>query len=94
MSPIEKVIEAIYYKCCDLVLQENNRTYMPKLAVYMDPDFYYECKADLKGEMSPGAFEFYQGDKLYGYPVWIAIPRNDNGKMVKHESFRIVNLDA
>lgn len=94
MLKVHEVIDAIYSKRQQIIVKNKDSQYIPKLAVYMDYDFYAECKSEITGGVSQPAFDFYHDDKIAGYPVWRVPPRITDCKQSKHAPFIIVETGA
>lgn len=62
--------------------------------IYMDRETFHELKCEVHGtygEVSSPAYEFIQGDSLFGVPVFPVIPSRDkDGYTRSHISFRII----
>lgn len=91
---IDLVMDVLYKKYHLLRTEANNPSYVPRLEIYMDYDFYAQCKGEIQGKVSSGAYEFSRDDLLMGFPVWKVVPSIREGEHHKHKPFVVVNLDA
>lgn len=90
---IDDVAEELYKKYHQLMGESNKHDFSPKLAIYMDYDFYFECLAEINGNVSGCAMDFMNNGVLMGYPVWMVPPRHDRNGQTNHSDFIIVDLD-
>lgn len=90
---ITKVADALRKKLYYLSRQTNDPNNKPRLAVYMDRDFYMQCITEIQSEESSYAFDFIDNQALMGFPVWQVTPGHSRNVETKHQDFIIVDLD-
>jgi len=88
---IEEIISAIHDKRQSLIALNADYKHEPKLAVYMNYDYWVECKREIQGEVSRSANEFFHDDTIMGYPAWKVPPSFAKGENKDHVPFLIVD---
>lgn len=90
---IEEVINAIFEKNIELTLKTKSPNDKIDIVVYMDYDFYTECKREFVNAGYCGtSYEFYESDSIFGYPVYRVLPRDNIHGNVRHARFRVVGF--
>jgi len=88
---IDKVFKAVASKERELMINGSDTI---TLAVYMNLEFWHECKCELFRKGYCGAsYEFFNNDTVRGYPVYSVNPMIDSHAKVVHAPFRVVNLN-
>ena len=92
---IEEVTEVVWSKRNELILKSKSPDDPINLAVYMDYEYWVECKREFVNAGYCGSsYEFYDADTVLGFPVYRVTPMTNRHGDVRHVPFRVVNLDA
>ena len=91
---IDEIISAIHDKRKCLIALNADCNYEPILAVYMNYDYWVECKMEIQGEVSRAIDGFFHDDTIMGYPVWKVSPSFAKEKNKEHVPFMIVNTET
>ena len=89
---LSRVIEALWLKRKSLLSGCPGPGHDPNLIIYMDYDFYYQCRSEKLEKPVAIADQFQRDGTLMGYPVWAVPKRFENGGYARHPKFMIVNL--
>lgn len=91
---IEEVCNAVSKKHYEIKTENIDIDYEPKIAVYMNYEYWRECMAEISGGVGAGVFEFYDNHTVMGYPVWKVPPMHGRDGEKLHAPFIVVNLDS
>jgi len=91
---IDDVLNAVRDKYHQIQRDSRAPNRRPRIVIYMEHDFFVNCKQELQGRVSLGAYEFLHEDTLNGFPVWTVRSRSTKGQQVRHQPFVVVELDA
>lgn len=79
---IDEIANVLWRKRNALV---NKKDYNPKLVVYMSDEFYCDCCAEIRGQVSDVCYEFSRHNTILGYSVYRVIGG-------KHPNFLILEV--
>jgi hypothetical protein len=94
MMKIEELCNAVSKKHYEIKTESVNSDYVPKIAIYMDYEYWRECVDEIKGAVAGVVFEFYDHNTVMGYPVWKVAPTHGRDGEKVHAPFSVVNLDS
>ena len=52
----------------------------PKILIYMSMEYFYDCMIEIRGEVPGFAYDFYDKQQIYGYPVFEVAERTGSHK--------------
>ena len=92
---VEEIIEAVWSKKKDLILKSKSPDDRINLAVYMDYEYWVECMSEFNNaDYCASSYEFYDSCTILGFPVYRVTPTRTRHGDVRHEPFKVVNLDV
>ena len=100
MQRINEVIEAVWAKRRQIIIESKSPHAPINIAVYMDYEYYSMCKSEINGEVPASVHEFFDRDTILGfqvykvYKVYKVVPMHTRHVEIKHPPFKVVNLDG
>lgn len=64
----------------------NNNGKVPSIHVYMDYQYWVDCKTEVKGAVDACQYEFMSEGTIMGYPVWRVVATYNGGTFKKHHA--------
>lgn len=95
MMHINELIDNLLNKHHTLITKNGNPNYKPKIAIYITREYFIKCMREVRGEVRPLTYEFYNTNTIYGYEIWIVRSPfgTGEGEEKTHPHFRIVDID-
>lgn len=77
-------------KVCDAIIRLRAKAVKhPFLVVYMERQFYLNCKDEVVGHVSYNALVFGKKDTVMGYPLFVVTSQSGQ----PHPNFRVIEVD-
>lgn len=71
---IDEVIKAVGQELDRLECEITDPQMKPDISIYMDVEYWHDCKSEISGEVGPWSYEFYENGTIHGFPVWRVMP--------------------